>query len=212
MTDAEWLACQEPQLMLLALRASGRASDRKLRLFMVACCRCVWDLMRIEQWREAVEMAEQYAEGAGSLKRMRHCRRKNRMSQPRGTSFVTLAHAVWYALEPDAIEGARRIVPIIPQIACAVVPQADLLRDLFGPLPFRPVTLPPSVLAWNDGCVVKLAAGIYQDRDFSSERMGVLADALEEAGLTDEVVLEHLRGPGPHVRGCWAVDLLTCRE
>src|SRR5438270_188939 len=80
---------------------------------------------------------------------------------------------------------------------------ADLLRDLFGPLPFRPVTIAPTHLAWDDGCIPKLAAGIYEERDFSQERMGVLADALEEAGLTDQEVLEHLRGEGPHCRGCW---------
>jgi hypothetical protein len=85
---------------------------------------------------------------------------------------------------------------------------AALIRDIF-PSPFRAKpAVPAAVLAWNDGCVVKLAAGIYQDRDFSSDRMGVLADALEEAGLTDEDVLGHLRGPGPHCRGCWVVDLL----
>jgi hypothetical protein len=38
--------------------------------------------------------------------------------------------------------------------------------------------------------------------------MGVLADALEESGCTDADILTHLRGPGPHVRGCWCVDLL----
>jgi hypothetical protein len=30
---------------------------------------------------------------------------------------------------------------------------------------------------------------------------------LEEAGYTDADVLGHLREPGPHVRGCWAVDI-----
>jgi hypothetical protein len=91
--------------------------------------------------------------------------------------------------------------------------QADLLRDIFGPLPFRakPV-IGKGVLAWDAGCVVKLAAGIYQDRDFSSERMGVLADALEEAGVTDEDVLGHLRGLGPHCRGCWVVDVVLGKE
>jgi hypothetical protein len=36
----------------------------------------------------------------------------------------------------------------------------------------------------------------------------VLADALEEAGCSEAELLGHLRGLGPHVRGCWAVDLL----
>jgi hypothetical protein len=39
-------------------------------------------------------------------------------------------------------------------------------------------------------------------------RLAVLADALEEADCTSQEVIGHLRGPGPHVRGCWAVDLL----
>ena len=42
------------------------------------------------------------------------------------------------------------------------------------------------------------------DPDF----LAVLAEALEEAGCTDPAVLDHLRGPGPHVRGCWPVELI----
>jgi hypothetical protein len=87
--------------------------------------------------------------------------------------------------------------------------QAVLLRDIFGPLPFRDTHIPASVLAWNDGCVVKLATAIYDEREFTQERMGILADALEEAGLEDREVLSHCRqGGAVHVRGCWCVDLL----
>jgi hypothetical protein len=89
--------------------------------------------------------------------------------------------------------------------------QSHLLRDIMGN-PFRPLPpIPAAVLAWNDRCVVKLAARIYQERDFSRESLGVLADALEDAGLADQEVLGHLRGPGPHVPGCWVVDLFTGR-
>jgi hypothetical protein len=36
----------------------------------------------------------------------------------------------------------------------------------------------------------------------------LLADALEDAGCTDAELLVHLRSPGPHVRGCWGLDLV----
>ena len=56
----------------------------------------------------------------------------------------------------------------------------------------------------------KLAQGIYDDRAF--DRLPVLADALEEAGCTNAEILAHCREPGPHVRGCWALDLLLGKE
>jgi hypothetical protein len=40
----------------------------------------------------------------------------------------------------------------------------------------------------------------------------VLADALEDAGCSDAGLLGHLRSPGPHVRGCWALDLVLGKE
>jgi hypothetical protein len=53
---------------------------------------------------------------------------------------------------------------------------------------------------------------MYQERDFSTERMGILADALEEAGVADAEVLGHGRQQGSvHVRGCWLVDRLLGR-
>ena len=87
--------------------------------------------------------------------------------------------------------------------------QAALLRDIFGN-PFRPVTPDP---AWRSPQVVGLAQAAYDQRGLPAgtldlARLAILADALEEAGCTDRTILGHLRGAGPHVRGCWAVDLL----
>ena len=58
-----------------------------------------------------------------------------------------------------------------------------------------------------------MAQVIYEDRDLPSghldnARLAVLGDALEDAGCTDADILKHCRGSGPHVRGCWVVDLL----
>ena len=80
-------------------------------------------------------------------------------------------------------------------------------RDLFA---VGPVTIDPAWLRWNGGTVSALACRIYDERAFHD--LPVLADALEEAGCTDADLLGHLRGPGPHVRGCWAIDLLLGRN
>ncbi len=95
--------------------------------------------------------------------------------------------------------------------------QADLVRESFGPRGFREVRSDPAWLAWNGGTVVKLAQAAYEDRTMPEgtldrTRLAVLADALEEAGCDQPDLLDHLRGPGPHVRGCWALDLLVDRR
>jgi hypothetical protein len=213
--------------MLLFLEDGGRANDRKGRLFAVACCRRIWPLMRDEWSQRAVEAAEQFADGLTSPRELhRVCNAAYEalddalVAAHEPTRPITIdsdifaAKAAVHASQPTAwpTEVASSSANATSQRVGEGAIQADLLRDIFGPLPFRPVTLFPSVRTWNDGCVVKLATAIYLDRDFSPVRMGVLADALEEAGVTDDEVLAHLRSPGLHCRGCWLVDLLMGRE
>jgi hypothetical protein len=87
--------------------------------------------------------------------------------------------------------------------------QVRLLRCIFGN-PFRPVALGPSRLST---AVTSLARATYEERALPSgeldlARLTVLADALEEASCNVPALLAHVRDPGPHVRGCWPVDLL----
>src|SRR5262249_38974215 len=88
-----------------------------------------------------------------------------------------------------------------------------ILRCTFAN-PFRPVTIDP---AWLTPTVITLATAAYNERSLPSgeldpARPAVPADALEEAGCQDADILGHLRSPGPHVRGCWVVDLLLGKE
>jgi hypothetical protein len=85
----------------------------------------------------------------------------------------------------------------------------DLFQDIFGN-PFQHISVRPAWLRWNGGAILKLDQAIYRDRTF--DRLPILADALEDAGCTDRAILAHLRGPGPHVRGCWVVDLLLGKQ
>jgi hypothetical protein len=115
---------------------------------------------------------------------------------------------IFWILRSDATEAAHRWAGTgktssRPSAAC-------LVRDLFGN-PFRPVpAVEPGWLKWNGGTVSALAADIYESGDFV--RMPLLADALEDASCTDVQLLGHLHGPEPHVRGCWALDLLLARN
>ena len=84
--------------------------------------------------------------------------------------------------------------------------EAAIVRCLFGN-PFRPTTVDP---AWSTPTVVSLARSIYDGPAFG--RLPLLADALEDAGCANAEILAHCRGPGPHVRGCWAIDLLLGKE
>jgi len=91
--------------------------------------------------------------------------------------------------------------------ACGDVPamlrtQCGILRDIFGN-PFRRVTFDPQ---WLTFTVLALAQTMYDSRDFSA--MPILADALQDAGCDSDDVLAHCRSAGPHVRGCWVIDLL----
>src|SRR5262249_42099247 len=85
----------------------------------------------------------------------------------------------------------------------------SLIRDVFGNPP-RSVALQRGWLTWHDRTVLKLAQTIYDDR--RCDMMPILADALEEAGCTNADILDHCRGLGPHVRGCWVVDLMLGKE
>jgi hypothetical protein len=92
-----------------------------------------------------------------------------------------------------------------------------LLRDIFGN-PFRhSPLLPPAVLAWSDGTVRCFAEAIYEDRQLpagtlNNARLAILADALLDAGCDNEELIAHCRSAGPHVRGCWALDLILGKE
>jgi hypothetical protein len=204
MTEYEWQNCTDPTPLLVFLR--GKASERKLRLFAVACCRRVWRQMTDGPSRRVVGVAERYADGsAGEAERLFS-------SKAAWAAWATPAGAAAReAVEGDAwasASGASRYA----SWAARGVPRAEelhahaeLAHDIFGNI-FCPVTVYPAWRSWHGGLPVSMARRMYDSRDFAD--MPVLADALEEAGCQDPDILEHCRSGGEHVRGCWVVDLL----
>ena len=185
MTEAEWLACDDPKRMLDGL---NRPSERKLTLFCVASGWMGGPIDPAE--REArYEVAEQVLAG----------------QQP----FTVLVRLFWQNYEE--FPRFRPVPMYLADIAVAARlphhpanrPDADRLRDIFGN-PFRPVTFSPE---WRTDTAVALARQMYESRDFSA--MPILADALQDAGCDSDDILAHCRDPKQvHVRGCWVVDLV----
>jgi hypothetical protein len=224
MNEAEWLAATDPRPMLEALGATGKASDRKLRLFAVACCRRIWHLLTDENSRRSVEVAELYAEGMATEEERGAAWRlafEVVPAMPPGGPGPWAAMAAERALAKHQEWWWRQVADTAEAAASAFADdsgvQAALLRDSLGPVPSRTPPIDPAWLAWNSGTVVRLAEDAYARRSLpaghlDSARLGVLADALEDAGCQDAQILGHLRGPGPHVRGCYIVDLLLGKE
>jgi hypothetical protein len=222
MTETEWFACNNPQAMLEFLE--GKASDRKLRLFAVACCRRIWHLLPDKHSRNAVKVAERFADGAVSrnalLPAFESVRYSLSLNHPAEAWVKSYAAAAAKATAQESAQKAALQTGYSAYNAAAFtdegaaeaerVSQVQMLHDITGPLAFRPVYLDPSWLTWNAATGVKLAEAIYEDRAF--DRLPILADALEDAACDEADILDHCRQPGPHVRGCWLIDLLTGRE
>jgi hypothetical protein len=223
-TADEWDRCTDPHKMLEFLH--DQAGERKLRLFACACCRRIWELFPDERNRDLVAAVEHNPEGTRDGPDLGRAivASSQRESECRGHPAYWVAKYLgrgFYKLTPyeSAIVVAFRAAMSVPEAAergAEQASQAALVRDVFGPLPFRPVAVDPAWLAWHGGAVKRLAQAVYDERELPSghldaARLAVLADMLEEAGCSDPQLLGHLRGPGSHVRGCWAVDLLLGR-
>jgi hypothetical protein len=207
--------------MLEFLRSN--TSDRKLRLFACACCRRIWQEVGSE-CREVVAIAERHADGLVSEADLHRAWEQGDASRflpapRRGSEWGDLAakstasrkweKRSWWSRAATTAERARSAVVEDERPA-----QVSLLKDIVGLLPFRTVTIDTRLLPAQ---VIAIAHAAYAERSMPDgaldlSRLGVLSDALEEAGYANADLLAHLRSPGPHVRGCWAVDLLLAKE
>ncbi len=200
MTENEWLDCSDPIPMLEFLR--GKTSDRKLRLFACACC--------ILSCCERSEIAELFAIGKVTVRQLGDEVKRAACEADALVAARTTAQAAATQRGHDAApasEQAARERWVAEQKEKSN--QAILLREIVGN-PFRCSVIDPCWLTWNDCTIPKLAQAIDDEHAFDT--LPILADALEEAGCDNADILNHLRGPGPHLRYCWAVDLLLGKE
>ncbi len=224
LTERTWETCKDSTAMLECLQ--GKASERKLRLFAVACCR---PLLKPKQWEhEALDIAEEVAEG----KPKRALRKEWEGWQTWLMEDDSPLHwALHFALDPDLqktgldadfTEWVADLCPDSKNQSYLIgsgarlrsgskkrpdlARQADLLRCIFSN-PFQPVAFAAS---WRPRAVTTLARSIYEEQRFQD--LPILADALEERGCDNQEVLGHCRAGGEHVRGCWVLDLVLGKD
>jgi hypothetical protein len=195
MTGLEWQGCENPRLMVEALRSRCEVSDRKWRLFVAA----FWPSRanHLGESREEVIDESAIMEAWAETGRL-----------PRGYRRSKSDEAIFYNEDPFQSVLLTVETPLTwtnGRLEAAKF-QANILRDLFGN-PFRTLAIN---YRWRTSDVIDLARAIDADRAF--ERMPILADALMDAGCEDERLIGHCQANEGHVKGCWALDLLLRPE
>lgn len=225
MTELDWLNTNDHPWDMLAHLEEVQINlrqkiigFRRWRLFHCACCRRIWSTLTDPRFRLAIEVAERYADGQAGHRDLDAVRKTcSPFFAPRQSdvSFETLAHwAAYSTLNCELIEPFDVTLDVVNQTArddSDFAVQCNLLRDIFGN-PFKPPSPCPQ---WDNGNIARLAQAAYDERNLPEGTLDpkllcALAAAIEESGGGGEMV-EHLRGPGPHVRGCWVLDLVLGR-
>jgi hypothetical protein len=214
-TEAEWLVTgDDPRDMLEHVE---NLSPRKWRLFLCGCARGAGHALTAEVSRAATDAAERFADGTATVDELTEAGRRAYELVARNSGEMSPAdRAVWDALTATytdhsrAYESAVWNFTVFGQGAARSDAEyaryCELLRDIYGN-PFHSVTFSPE---WRTNTPLSLARQMYESRDFSA--MLILADALQDAGCDNDGILNHCRGPGPHVRGCWVLDLVLGKE
>jgi len=240
MTESQWLTCIHPRKMHALV--TRHRSGRKLQLIACAMGRIVWDRIDEPIVREGIIAIEQFVDGerthAEYLPKYEAARAivQQHPSLPTG-DFEPLAGMLvaqciissnirigfervllWTEFAAMSTTITRRRLIARESLNKRV---CDLYREIIGN-PFRDYRVQPNFagggVRYPDGslCPVpetakQIAKGISLDGGY--DRMPILADAMEDAGCDDRVMLDHLRSDTAiHVRGCWALDVILGRD
>jgi hypothetical protein len=212
-----------------------RTVRRRLRFYACACCRRIWGLLADERSRRGIEVSERHADFAASREELQEAEEAT-LQAVHAAAVLTGMSDFWAASAAfsattcqisqswgaaatgEYTAGAKVTVGNRSEAAARRLQaqekhqQADLLRCIFNP--FREDAF---AAAWRTIDVANLTRVVYEERlmptgELDRDRLGVLADALEDAGCSDAEVLSHLRAQRTRVRGCWVVDGLTGRS
>jgi hypothetical protein len=201
--------------------------DRKHRLLACGLCRRIAPLAERASLLSVLETSEAFADGlvtVNELARARHGATQIAQSSMKSPAKKQFAVAVVQAASlvlPSSLNWFKTVDPAaVDRISRALCSGLDLLAGdgvarhrlpeyvkLFDDVEPHRVTWSPE---WRTSAAVAIAQGMYDAREFSGTP--ILADALQDAGCDSAEILDHCRGPGPHIRGCWVIDLVLGKE
>jgi hypothetical protein len=238
MTESDWLTCTNPAYLLWIVRTR---SMRKQCLHICACWSTVRDLLISENSRAELQLLEDRADAEPPFDTFESAYDvffavgadvKDRawgVPHPLDADGIRI-RAADLAAGVTEDDGTWRDDEEWQRFGAELELSGDgefwnslgrnlcgLVRCVYGN-PFRPAPLiDPAWLEWNGGTVRTLAESAYAERTLpectlDTASLVLVADALEDAGCADAEMLGHLRGPGPHVRRCWALDLVLGKE
>lgn len=215
MTEQQWFACEFPEEMLSWLAGTGRrgepcvshpaATEQRLRLFADACREHFFGSAANGGTESRWEGEARHRDDAMSP-----------LAAARGWAYEcsqkSLRASLLREVFGNPFRPRREVMCSGSEIGSdgAVSSGKLSVSDVPGVVPAGGAALPPAVLRWNDGLVVRLARSIYDERAW--HKMPILGDALLDAGCEDEELMAHCLGDGPHARGCWALDLILGKE
>jgi hypothetical protein len=257
MTETEWLASTDVSAQYVFLRDTTTlfrtrwqgyrtvprfaVSERKLRLFAVACCRRIQHLISVEAVRAVVEAAEQFAEGRITEEELQAAVEASMRAWEEHTQRRAAYGSYLWRHEIEAINAIGRAhrteaagrSGVSRAAARAWVWAAAVHQNLEGEDAGR--RLIEAEYAHQAGLLRDIVGNPFRPsavdptwlawndhcvarlargiyEERASERMPLLHDALLDAGCDDEQMLRHCRTPQGHVRGCWVIDLLLGKE
>lgn len=220
MTESHWLNSTRPLEMLGFLvdtPVNNPPTDRAYRAFACACVRRLELLLRDRRSRNALVVAERRAWGQATARELEWAFRD---------AHAAAESAYRRFLNGDGDEGERGAALAAAECArdlarsaawqvCAIICRnfdawwteglTGLLHDILGN-PFHLPALPTHWREWNERTIPRLALAIREQRSY--DEFPILADALEEAGCTDERILAHCRSENEHAPSCWVLELL----
>jgi hypothetical protein len=233
MSAEKWMTADLREMLALV---AGRVSPRKLDLFNLWCCRALRPYLTDARSRAAVRFAEdQIDRGWPDTAEAEDVRAAAKQAEEDASRWARSAHrpaelrnrrvyvnAALVARQTVGHDLPNRGAFLTAQFTAYALAWANgertsdgdnlrddrfrmleaIFRDLVGN-PLQPIPLDPR---WRTLDVLGLARAIDEDGAFG--RLPILADALLDAGCWDDAIIGHCRGPGPHARGCWLIDLI----